>query len=70
MPGTGGSADWYEERGSSEEVLMKYLRLLLAVALVSLVVSACSSPTVPNPSPEDDGSQPPDQPNPGFVVRG
>ena len=49
---------------------MKYLRLLLAVALVSLVVSACSSPTVPNPSPEDDGSQPPDQPNPGFVVRG
>ncbi len=45
---------------------MKYLRWLLAVALVSLVVSACSSPTVPLPSPEDDGSTPPTNPHPGF----
>jgi hypothetical protein len=48
---------------------MKYVRWLLAVALVSLLVSACSSPTVPVPSPEDGGSDPPGGPHPGFVAR-
>jgi hypothetical protein len=46
---------------------MRYVRLLLAVALVSLVVSACSSPTVPLPQPDDGGTNPPNPPNPGFV---
>jgi hypothetical protein len=49
---------------------MRYVRLLLAVALVSLVVAACSSPTVTYPEPEDDGTDPQEPPHPGFVVRG
>jgi hypothetical protein len=48
---------------------MRYVRLLLLVALVSLVASACSSPTVPLPQPrEDPGEKPP--PHTGFVARG
>ena len=44
---------------------MKYIRLFFAVALVSLLVSACSSPTNPYPQPRDEGGQPP-PPAPGI----
>jgi len=46
---------------------MKYIRMLLAVAFVSVLVSACSSPTIPYPQPRDEGGDP-NPPNPGISV--
>jgi len=47
---------------------MRKLRLWVAGALLSVLVSACSSPTMPPyPTPDDTGDDPPD-PGQGFVV--
>lgn len=46
---------------------MKWFRLLLAMALVSVFVSACTSPTAPPiPTPDDGGQEEQPPPNPGF----
>jgi hypothetical protein len=45
--------------------MARSFRVLLGAALLSLVMSACSSPTVPRPNPD---GEPDDEPDPGTGI--
>ncbi len=45
---------------------MKYLRLILVLAFLSVIVSACSGPPITYPQPKDDDPDSP--PTQGFTA--